>query len=417
MTGAAKVVLLLYPQAGYDRALLRGVIHYAHLHGPWIFHLAGEIQGVPLPINEAVDSREERVWLEHDPAARSGIRFPDLKKLGATGVIGRLQTPAIVKRVCKSGLPTVALDLSLPQSAPGSLLAGVSEVRPDSERAGRMAAEHYLERGFQHFAFCGYAGRWWSDRRREGFCQRLEEACFSCHVYQPPTVKRQKLWNSEFTTLKRWLESLPKPIGILACNDMRGRQVLEACMLAEIPVPDQVAVLGVDNDEILCAMADPPLSSIALDGERAGYRAAELLDDLMRNRDRPRETILAEPLRVVSRRSTDVIAVEDACVAVALQFIRDNAREAIGVNDVVAQTKSSRRSLEIRFQSLLGRTIRQEIQRARLFLVRQFLLDTDLPAWRIAEVTGFNSLHYLCRVFHREFGIPLAEYRRRHRSL
>ncbi|MFI4874841.1 MAG: substrate-binding domain-containing protein, partial [Blastopirellula sp. JB062] len=179
--------------------------------------------------------------------------------------------------------------------------------------------------------------------------------------------------------------------------------------------PDEIAVVGVDNDEMISALTLPSLSSVTLDCERGGYAAAELLDGMMRGEiDKP-QTILVRALRVVPRSSTDMIAIDDPHVSAALQFIRDHARRQIGVDDVASMAKLSRRALEIRFRQFLGRSVREEIQRVRIMRVQQFLIDTNLPAWRIAEETGFNSLEYLSRVFRKSQGVSLTEYRATHR--
>jgi LacI family transcriptional regulator len=185
-------------------------------------------------------------------------------------------------------------------------------------------------------------------------------------VYEPARHGRTLAWHREQPLVTAWLQSLPKPVGIMACNDVRGRQVIEACLQVGLQVPDDVAVVGVDEDRLLCDLANPPLSSVALNLERAGYQAAELLAGLISGRVRQPRRILAEAMWVIPRRSTDVLAVEDRDVAAALRFIRDRFRTRIGVDDVVAEACISRRSLEMRFQRSLGRSIRQEIQRVRL---------------------------------------------------
>ena len=411
-----RVVLLIYPHAAYDSALLRGIMRYSREHGPWVFYLSWEYPGLPLTMFEALNAHEERISLQYTTGVQSRVRLPDFGEWGATGVLGRLQTPAIVEQVMRSRLPTVALDLSRNQLARGSKISKISEIKADSHGAGRLAAEHLMERGFQRFAFCGYAGRLWSDHRMEAFRERLQDACFSCEVYEPPTSKSMRYWNREASMVRAWLRSLPKPIGLFACNDVRARQVLESCLLSNIAVPSEVAIVGSDNDELICATTEPTLSSIAYDGESGGYQAAELLDALMRNPKTTPKRLVSRALRVVARRSTDIIAVDDPSVSAAMRFIRERIREPIGVEDVVAQAKTSRRSLELRFRQVLGISIGRDILRARLTAVERFLVDTDLPAWRIAELTGFNSLQYLSRVFHRELKIPLGEYRKHHRA-
>ena len=310
----------------------------------------------------------------------------------------------------------IAIELGKKQLSRGSPLRNVSEIRADSHRAGQMAAEHLLDRGFANLAFCGYQGRIWSERRQEGFCQRLRESQLSCEVYQSSSAGATLAWHREQSQVTAWLRSLAKPVGIMACNDIRGRQVIEACLQAGLRVPDDVAVVGVDEDRLLCDLANPPLSSVALNLEHAGYQAAELLDGLMSGRIRQPQRIMVDALWVTPRRSTDVVAIEDRHVAAAARFIRDHFRQAITVDDVVAQAGCSRRTLEIRFQRGLGRSIRQEIQRLRLAWAKRLAMETNLSTEKIAEVSGFSSLSYLGSVFRREFGLTLSEFRRQSRN-
>jgi LacI family transcriptional regulator len=281
--------------------------------------------------------------------------------------------------------------------------------------AGRLAAEHLLERGFRRFAFCGYPGENWSRCREEGFCERLRESGFRPDIYE--TRRNVRIaWHREQAAVTAWLESLPKPVGVMACNDVRGRQVIEACVMGRMHVPNDVAVVGVDEDRLLSEFSNPPLSSVALNAEQGGYRAAELLDGMMSGRVERRQRILVEPLWVVARPSTEVIAVEDRDVAEALKYIRDHARRPIGVLDVVKHSAMSRRALEIRFHRSLGRSIREEIERLRLNLVRQLLVETNLSVQKIADNASFNSVSYLSKVFRRATGVTLTDYRREHHS-
>jgi LacI family transcriptional regulator len=203
---------------------------------------------------------------------------------------------------------------------------------------------------------------------------------------------------------------------VMACNDDRGREVLEACRAAGLRVPEEVAVVGVDNDELLCELGDPPLSSVALNAEAGGYRAAALLDLMMRGRVRKRRQLLVEPLHVVARRSTDIVALDDPEVAAALHFIHDHAAEPIVVDDLVRHVLISRRSLEIRFRTVTGRTLHAEIQRVRVARACRLLLETELAVSRVAEASGFGSPSYLSQIFRREFATTPAGYRRRHRD-
>ncbi|MBN1393877.1 MAG: substrate-binding domain-containing protein, partial [Pirellulales bacterium] len=210
-------------------------------------------------------------------------------------------------------------------------------------------------------------------------------------------------------------QSLPKPLGVMACNDVRGRQIIEACALGGLSVPHDVAVVGVDEDPLLSELSNPPLSSVALNAEQGGYQAAKLLDDLMSGRQKRRQTLFVEPLWVVTRLSTDVFAVEDREVAAAVAYIRNHAKHPIGVGDVVKQIALSRRALEIRFHRILGRSPREEIERVRLDWTKRLLVETDLPFEKVADCAGFGSLSYLSKVFHRVVGATLSHYRREHR--
>ncbi|MDZ7620249.1 MAG: XylR family transcriptional regulator [Patescibacteria group bacterium] len=408
------IALIVYPYAGYDRALLRGIASYARHHGPWVFHLSGDSPGLPFPQFEAVSV--PGVQAVGGAGQPSKTLFSILAEWGVDGVIGRIQSRQLADQFLKAGLPVIAMDTSLDVCSPGQPRTRIPDLRPDSHLLGRLGAEHFIERGFHHFAFCGYAGRRWSDERHAGFAQRLAEACFDCRVYEPPRSPSRQAWNRERPILQKWLASLPRPIGILAANDIRGRQVLETCHLVGAGVPNEVAVLGVDNDVMMCELGDPPLSSIALRAEAAGWAAAALLDDMMTTGHAATQEIVVEPIGIVTRRSTDVIAVDDPAVAAAMKFIRKNARFPIGVDDVAAHSGLSRRTLQVRFQKALGHPIREEIQRARLALARQMLLETDMPVWKVAQTAGFNSLSYLERVFRRATGISLARYRRRCRQ-
>jgi LacI family transcriptional regulator len=387
--GIPKVALLVETSLGYGRGFLRGVVRYARLHGPWAFYI------IPGDLRQVLPKMEE--W-------------------GGTGIIARIETPQVAKAILATGLPVVSLDLSRAQLAADNPLSQVSEVCPDSEKAGRMVAEYLIEKGLRQFAFVGVWGDpLWSTRRQEGFCSRLAEAGFTCHVYPIPQTPADRRWGREQSLMGDWFQNLPKPIGVMACDDDRGRQTLEACRLAGVQVPEDVAVVGVDNDEVLCELSDPPLSSVALNTERGGFEAAALLDGLMSGRIRTPQRILVDPIRVVTRQSSDVLAIEDRQVGMALRFIHNNATRNIGVRDVAAHVQCSRRTLELRFRQTAKRSINETIQRARLDRVKQLLVETDLQVTQIAEITGFASSNYLIRLFRQLLGESPIEYRTRQR--
>ena len=384
-----KVALLIETSRGYGRSMLRGIVRYASLYGPWQFYVT------PGDFEQALPAMEQ--W-------------------GGTGIIARIETARVARAIIQSGLPTIALDIS--QNVPLDALAGarISEIASDSFNAAIKAAEHLLEIGLRNFAFVGEPFRKWSHNREMGFIHRLEQAGFRPAIYEPPRQKAMLHWEREQPHLSDWILSLPKPVGIMACNDDRGRQVLEACRAAEVIVPLEVAVVGVDNDELLCELSTPPLSSVALNAEAGGYRAAQLLDQMMKGEVTQPERLVVEPLYVVQRRSTESSAVEDPDIAAALNTIHALATKPITIDEIVDQLSVSRRMFEIRFRKAVGRTPHQELRRVRLLRAQQMLLETDNSIAEIALAAGFCSPAHLAHVFQKDLQKTPAQYRREHRT-
>jgi LacI family transcriptional regulator len=378
------VALLVETARAFGRDFLSGIARYARHHGPWIFHITpGDFEQV----------------------------VPKMKQWGGTGIIARIPNDRVAKAILDANLPTVALGLTDEQMRRGSPLAQLSEVSSDAAHVARLATEHFLERRLTNFAYVGVEGRAWSRRRGEAFTQELQIAGYKPHVYPHPKNARDRDWERELEIIAQWLRTLPLPLGLFACNDDRGRQVLEACRLAGLMVPEEVAVLGVDNDAVFCDLADPPLSSIALNAETAGYRTAELLDGMTRGHVRGPKKVSVEAIRVVTRRSTEIVAVEDSDVAAALQFIRREKGRSVSVADVAGEVAVSRRHLERRFRDTIGRTILQEIQLVRLEQAKRLLLETTHPIAVVAEMSGFGSCSYFNQFFHERMGMTPRSFR------
>jgi LacI family transcriptional regulator len=379
-----KVALLVETSRGFGRDLLHGVARYARLHGPWSFHITpGDYEQV----------------------------VPKMKQWGGTGIIARIANERMAKAVIEANVPTIALGLTDEQQLPENPLSQYSELSSDATEVTRLAAEHFLARQFRHYAYVGLEDRAWSLRREKAYTEWLQKAGFTPHVYHQPKKSRDRGWEHEQTIMAEWIRSLPTPLGLFACNDDRGRQVLEACRLAELHVPEDVAVLGVDNDDVFCELSDPPLSSVALNAETAGYRAAELLDGMMHGKVRKPKRIMVEAVGVVTRRSTEIIAVKDADVAMALQFIRREQGRDISVDRVADEVAMSRRSLEKRFRETIGRTILEEIQLVRLERAKRLLLETTFPISKVAETSGFGSTGYFIQFFQKRVGKTPRKYR------
>lgn len=383
-----RVALLIESSRAYGRELLVGIAKYIRIHGPWSIEFEEGDPGEQLP--------------------------PWINRWKWDGIIARVKTPAIARAVRRNGSPVVDLYGSMPRF-------GFPYIRSDEVAVGRMAAEHLIDRGFRRFGFCGYNGTDWSDLRRLGFEKRVTEAGFPCQTFENPMQSRLTA-TPEYEEhgaryekeLKRWLESLPKPVGLMACNDSRGRQVLNCCRESNLAVPDDVGVIGVDKDEILCELSDVPLSSVILNAQQIGYEAAALLDRMMAGSARKEaQSILVRPQGLATRRSTDVLAIEDRQIANALRLIREHACEGVSVPFLANAVGLSRRALERRLAQTLGRSPNEEIQRVRLTHVCRLLTESNFTVTEVAARTGFAHAEYLSRLFKTKFGVPPGEFRKR----
>jgi LacI family transcriptional regulator len=273
-----------------------------------------------------------------------------------------------------------------------------------------MAAEHLMECGFSHFAFCGFDHFTWSQQRCASFRQTVERSGTPCYIYRQSQPGEAQSWTREYASIIDWLAGLPKPLGLMACNDDRGQQILEACKIAGYSVPEEIAVVGADNDQLECALTAPPLSSVSLNLEKAGYQTADAMDKLLQGKKT--DDIIVDPIQVVRRQSTDIVAVGDADVSTALRFIRENSDKSIQVNDVIQVLCVSRRTLYAKFHKALGRSVHDEIVRVRLARIKSLLTDTQLSISRIAKVMNFTGPDKLFRFFVRETGKTPTEFRK-----
>lgn len=376
MARIPKIVLLVESSRASGRALLNGVANYARYHGPWSFYWEpGGLEKVG-PMLKTLDA--------------DGIILRDLGKLRETRAFG---IPAVVVGYSRKEIP------------------GLINVVTDSPKIGRMAAEHLLRCGFKHFACCSYRRTPWAELRAKSFAEHIRAAGFEvCEYLTPPPA--QINWPKEGRAMAKWLESLPKPVGVMACNDDIGVQVMEACKLAGIAVPDAVGVIGADNDEVVCGLADPAMSSVAVNFERAGYESAQALDHLMQKRHGAPPQIIVQATHIVARRSTDVVAVEDSAVARAMRFIRDHTRGPVAVGEVAKAAGLSRRVLERRFRREFNASIQTEIRRVRTDQIARLLVETHLPVSDIAESLGFPDVQHFARYFRAGKQVSPLAYRR-----
>lgn len=382
-----QVAVWIESSTGYGRGLIRGIADFVRQHGPWSIYFT------PHGLREPLST-----WLRN---WRGG------------GILARIDDDRTARMLIARKLPLIDLRGRLPN-------LGLPRFVPDPLLVAQLAFEHLQERGFRHYGFFGLPRGEHVDmeRRRNHFRGIVTKAGWECHVFEGGRHGgRTSDWNLQQTRVGKWLTRLPKPIGIMCCDDVHGHHLLDVCNKINVAVPDQVAVIGVDNDEALCILSAPALSSISVNASGIGYGAAAMLDRIMaEGKLIPPDEFLFPPKRVITRLSTDTLAVDDLAVAKAIRFIRDHACGGIDVGDVVEVAGTSRRYLERKMQALLGRSPNQEILRVRINRARVLLLETDLSLQAIAQKTAFRSTKYLGDVFIREVGQPPGELRRRARE-
>jgi LacI family transcriptional regulator len=378
-----EIAVILNTESMYPRNVLGGIVSYA---------------------------REAKTWclyVEDEPPEE----IPDLRTLQRDGIIMSFPSRRVSRIVRDLKVPVVGIEGGYCWYDSASR---VPYFATDNEAIGRLAAEYFITQGFTRLAYSGYPpGRMtpWSIQRADAFQQRAEESGLPCAIH----VNRRGAAGKQYDLRKgldTWLRSLEKPVGLLAANDVLARHILEACLAADIRVPEEVAVLGVDNDKMMCELAVPPLSSIEQDARGLGYQAAALLDRLMAGAKAKSLKTLVEPVGVVARRSTDILAITDPDVGAALAFIHARACDPICVADVVASVQVSRSVLDARFKGMIGRTIHAEIQRVQIERARSLLATTDWPIKQVAAQAGFANIPYLTTLFRTRTGWTPAAYRK-----
>lgn len=365
--------------------MLKGIAQYERSHRPWAAFLDDEAR-----------AEEDPRWLRS-------------KKWH--GVISRHTTPSLVRECAELGIPLVDLNDTPPTP-------GVPKIRPDNVAIGHLGAEHFLERGFRHFGFCGFGDLGWSSERRNGFVEALALAGYGCDVLEVehPQGVVTPFWDAkQITSLAAWLRRLPKPAAVMGCNDLRALQLVSAAHGAGLLVPEEVAVLGANNDTIRCELAEPPLSSVATNAFQSGYQAAEQLANLMSGPKTAGAAVdrRVEPVGVVTRQSSDILAMGDKNVAAAVSYIREHACHGITVEDALKHAFASRSQLEKKFRRFIGRSPQAEIRRVQVEKIKQLLFETTFPLKKIAELAGFEHVEYMCVVFKRLTGDSPGGYRKK----
>lgn len=370
-TSQKRVLLMIATDHMHERSILEGIADYAEHHAHWQHHLEFTVR--PDPIERG---RVDGMIVE-------AINEPTHVALATT------QIPVI----------TVANE-----PRPG----GPPAVVVDNQAVGRMGANHLADLGLQHLAFVASANAPWSINRCAGFTAACHERKVQCTVMDPLAVVGEE-------AMAKWLTTLPDPVGVMASNDRRALEVSRACRSAGLLIPEQVALIGVDNEAETCRLAHPPLSSIDHGTRRIGYEAATLLDQWMTTGRRPPPVTLIQPVGVIARPSTDLLSIDNADVVAALRYIRTHADEPMKTKDVLKHVAMSRRSLELHFAKAIGRTIHEEIIRVRIDRAKQLLISSDWSIVHISDACGFAFPSQFSYAFRREVGLPPAKFREQYR--
>jgi len=389
-TKVVRIAVLVESSRGYGRGLLRGVASYTRSHVGWTIY------------------RHERALGDAPPTW--------FRRWDGDGIIARVESKKLAEDIARRSIPTVDLRgvFKFPK---------VPVVETNDLAVIQMACDHLRDRGLHTIAFCGFSGADYSERRQNFVVEHLASCGITPLIETSPhgrssdttTIEAEGILHED--ALGKFLAKLPKPAGVIACNDVRGAQVLDVCRAMRISVPDDVAVIGVDNDDLICEMTDPPLTSVVNDTHRIGYLSCEILADMIAGKSIPSNRVLVNPLGVVSRRSTDMYAVADDEVKRALHYIRDHACEGISVADVADAVCLSRSALDRRFARAIGKTVKLEVNRIRLERVKRLLADTEYKLASIAHMTGFSHLEYLSTMFKSHTGMTLGQFRAANQSL
>jgi LacI family transcriptional regulator len=379
LNAVPRVLIALSTVQKARRDKLQGILKYARLNGPWDVQMVEDHPYIPR-------LGSFRNW-QPDGLIRDGSE--PLPLLG-------------IRRARR--IHTVLLDTALPPRRTAFC------VNHDSRQTGECAADDFMRQGLRHFAYVGSLPQaLWSDVRAEAFADRLRQSGHACAVYAPEHADD---WGLEQKHMRKCLASLPKPCGVLVALDLRAKQVLDTCRAARIRVPEELSVIGVDNDETVCENTTPKLSSVLPDFEGGGYRAAELLDRLMRRAVRKPVQLSYGVLRIVHRQSSRDVPLLSRMAAEAIRFIQLNACAGIAVSDVSAHLRVSRRLAELRFRESRGHSILEEIQRCRLERVCALLRETDLPIGAVGERCGYPTENHLKALFKARFGATMRAYRK-----
>jgi len=408
MAELLRIALVMGRADGHSRGVLRGARMYS-LGRPWICCQADpsdvEISRLSAwsPDGVICDAGNAH-YAPGLPGGHDAAAASHGSGVGETALAQRLSAAL--------GVPVVDVTLGCGRWAQARICC-------DCGAAGELAAQHFLERGFHHFAFAGCSNSACSGQCLQGFARVVRGMDYAlastCDIAAGGDLWQMCRCAEHDRRLSAWLAALPRPVGVMTCSDVVGIMAAEAARAASLRVPEDVAIVGFGDDELLCELASPPLSSVKIPSERMGYEAAALLERLLAGNPAPAAPVTLPPIGVVARASSDLMPFADPVLAAAVRFIRQHAHEGIGVTDVLRQVSVSRRSLERRFRDTLHRSPLDEIKRARIQRARELLGGTDLSLPAVARGAGFANAQWFSVVFRKETGLAPMMYRRQFR--
>ena len=389
----ARIAVIAERTNSYARRYIEGVAAFSNAHEKWRIELFDPSASVRVPLD----------------------RFD--------GFICRIADRRFGKRLARLRRPVV-------ESMNTNEFEGFVNVRSDIDAVSRLAADHLLQRRHTNFAYCGFDGQLYSKLRMESFANYIHDAGFTTRIYKAPRTAKKHFSHksmigspleiSDARTLRAWLEKLPKPSALFCCNDRRAFQVLNVCRAADIRVPQDIAILGVDDDPVFCAFSSPRLSSIDPDAHGVGYGAATTLAGMLGEPGfltvKPDSIISFPPKGVIARTSTAAFPVEPEWLSDALVFIRQHVSDNISASDVFAFSNRSHATVDAAFRQHLGTSVQKEIANARLESAKQLLSTSSLSMKEISQLSGFSSPEYFCRCFTASFGISPTDYRQQDTS-
>ncbi|MDL2247201.1 DNA-binding transcriptional regulator [Bacteroides sp. OttesenSCG-928-J23] len=380
-----RLILLTDFTEGFAHYLLKGILAYSKDREPWV-------------VCKMPPSYKQRFGI-------SGV-LEWAQKWKADAIIAQFDDFDRVELFKENGMVAIAQDFK-------SRFSTIPNITGAYYQTGKVAADYFLEKGFKNFAFYGYKDVVWSAERCEGFKEQITKKGFGQNFQDYQHQELDDLWFYEIDSLCQWLVSLPKPVALMACDDNQGNRITEACKICNIRIPEEVAVLGVDNDELTCNLSDPSLSSVAMDIETAGSETAGLIEKMLHNPQNPYRDVVIQPKRIISRESTNIYATGDIYILNALRFIHQHIDSKLNVNDIVKVVPLSRRLLEMRFKEATGQSVYKYIFNLRMELLAQALIDTNDPITDIAVAVGLSDCRNLSRQFRSIKGCTPLEYRRR----